>query len=138
MRDVKPEQRKPHKRPATPRKEAPASPELVIVTGLSGSGKGTVLKAFEDLGFYCVDHLPIELVSKFADLTREAKSAKRAALVIDIREGDTLRQFPSVYNKLRQKIKATLLFLDAEDEVLQRRFSETRRPHPLGTDDSVF
>jgi RNase adapter protein RapZ len=130
--------RQARKRSGEPKTEGSASPELVIVTGLSGSGKGTVLKAFEDLGFYCVDHLPIELVSKFADLTREAKSAKRAALVIDIREGDTLQQFPSVYNKLRQKIKATLLFLDAEDEVLQRRFSETRRPHPLGTDDSVF
>src|ERR1700759_4441905 len=93
--------------------------ELVIVTGLSGSGKGTVLKAFEDLGFYCVDHLPIELVSKFADLTRESKSAKRAALVIDIREGDTLQQFPSVYGKLKQKIDSTLLFLDADDDVIQ-------------------
>jgi len=138
MRDAKLEQRKPLKRRAARTEENAASPELVIVTGLSGSGKGTVLKAFEDLGFYCVDHLPIELVSKFADLTREAKSAKRAALVIDIREGDALRQFPGVYNELRQKIKATLLFLDADDEVLQLRFSETRRPHPLGTDDSVL
>jgi UPF0042 nucleotide-binding protein len=138
MSDAKPKQREPRPSQASPKKDKPASPELVIVTGLSGSGKGTVLKAFEDLGFYCVDHLPIELVGKFADLTREAKSAKRAALVIDIREGDTLRQFPSVYNKLRHNIKATLLFLDADDEVLQLRFSETRRPHPLGTDDSVL
>jgi UPF0042 nucleotide-binding protein len=138
MRDAKAEQRKPRRRAAKLKKDKAASPELVILTGLSGSGKGTVLKAFEDLGFYCVDHLPIELVEKFADLTRESRSAKRAALVIDIREGDTLRQFPSVYNKLRQKIKATLLFLDADDEVLQLRFSETRRPHPLGTDDSVL
>ncbi len=138
MRDAKPEQRKPRGRQAALKKDKPSSPELVIVTGLSGSGKGTVLKAFEDLGFYCVDHLPIELVEKFADLTGESKSAKRAALVIDIREGETLRQFPSIYNKLRQKIKATLLFLDADDEVLQLRFSETRRPHPLGTDDSVL
>src|SRR5271155_2390761 len=120
MPDAKPEKRKTRKRASALKKEDPeASPELVIVTGLSGSGKGTVLKAFEDLGFYCVDHLPIELVSKFADLTGEAKSAKRAALVIDIREGDTLRQFPRLYTKLRQKIKATLLFLDADDEVLQ-------------------
>ena len=138
MRDAKAEQRKPRRRAAKLKKDKAASPELVILTGLSGSGKGTVLKAFEDLGFYCVDHLPIELVEKFADFTRESRSAKRAALVIDIREGDTLRQFPSVYNKLRQKIKATLLFLDADDEVLQLRFSETRRPHPLGTDDSVL
>ena len=137
MPDAKPKRKRSPKRAAF-KQEKPDSPELVIVTGLSGSGKGTVLKAFEDLGFYCVDHLPIELVEKFADLTREAKSAKRAALVIDIREGDTLRQFPSVYNKLRQKIKTTLLFLDADDEILQLRFSETRRPHPLGTEDSVL
>jgi RNase adapter protein RapZ len=139
MPDAKPQKRKTRRKASAVSKHDPeAGPELVIVTGLSGSGKGTVLKAFEDLGFYCVDHLPIELVSKFADLTREAKSAKRAALVIDIREGDTLRQFPRLYTKLRQKIKASLLFLDADDEVLQLRFSETRRPHPLGTDDSVL
>ena len=118
--------------------EDPSSPQLVIITGLSGSGKGTVLKAFEDLGFYCVDHLPIALVPKFADLTRESKSARRAALVIDIREGDELAKFPAVYNRLRQKINSTLLFLDADDQVLQRRFSETRRPHPLGKDESVI
>ena len=119
-------------------REDPSSPQLVIITGLSGSGKGTVLKAFEDLGFYCVDHLPIALVPKFADLTRESKSARRAALVIDIREGDELAKFPAVYNRLRQKINSTLLFLDADDQVLQRRFSETRRPHPLGKDESVI
>jgi RNase adapter protein RapZ len=137
MPGAKPIKKKSRPRSAEPKPE-PSTPELVIVTGLSGSGKGTVLKAFEDLGFYCVDHLPIELVAKFADLTREAKSAKRAALVIDIREGETLRQFPALFNKLRQKINSTLLFLDADDDVLQRRFSETRRPHPLGTDDSVL
>jgi RNase adapter protein RapZ len=137
MPGAKPIKKKSCPRSAEPKPE-PSTPELVIVTGLSGSGKGTVLKAFEDLGFYCVDHLPIELVAKFADLTREAKSAKRAALVIDIREGETLRQFPALFNKLRQKINSTLLFLDADDDVLQRRFSETRRPHPLGTDDSVL
>ncbi len=118
--------------------EAANKPRLVIITGLSGSGKLTVLKAFEDLGYYCVDHLPIALVPKFADLTRESRSARRAALVIDIREGDALKEFPSIYNSLRQKIDSTLLFLDAEDEVLQRRFSETRRPHPLGTEASVL
>jgi UPF0042 nucleotide-binding protein len=120
--------------------KAPAKqgPQFVIITGLSGSGKGTVLKAFEDLGFYCVDNLPIALLSKFADLTLESASARRAALIIDIRERNALPQFPSVYNRLRQKINSTLVFLDADDEVLQRRYSETRRPHPLGTEESVL
>ncbi|HXR76424.1 MAG TPA: RNase adapter RapZ [Bryobacteraceae bacterium] len=117
----------------------PASiPELVIITGLSGSGKGTVLKAFEDLGFHAVDNLPIALVPKFADLTHDSKSAKRSALVIDIREGESLREFPAMYRKLRRTINARLLFLDTADDVLQRRFSETRRPHPLGVEAPVM
>jgi UPF0042 nucleotide-binding protein len=131
--------RRTHKPPQQAAEKAPPQqgPQLVIITGLSGSGKGTVLKAFEDLGFYCVDNLPIALVPKFADLTRESASARRAALVIDIRERDALPQFPALYNRLRQKINSTLVFLDADDEVLQRRYSETRRPHPLGTEESV-
>ena len=112
--------------------------ELVIITGLSGSGKGTVLKAFEDLGYYAVDNLPIGLIPKFAELTREAANVRRAALVIDIREGQTLRQFPALFKKLRSRIAATLLFLEADDRTIVRRFSETRRPHPLGVDASVF
>jgi UPF0042 nucleotide-binding protein len=117
----------------------PASiPELVIITGLSGSGKGTVLKAFEDLGFHAVDNLPIALVPKFADLTHDSKSAKRSALVIDIREGESLKEFPAMYRKLRRTINARLLFLDTADDVLQRRFSETRRPHPLGVEATVM
>lgn len=129
-------QEQPPKR-ATERATAKQGPQLVIITGLSGSGKGTVLKAFEDLGFYCVDNLPIALVPQFAGLTRESASARRAALVIDIRERDALPQFPPVYKRLRQKINSTLVFLDADDEALQRRYSETRRPHPLGTEESV-
>lgn len=112
--------------------------DLVIITGLSGSGKLTALKAFEDLGFYAVDNLPIALLPKFADLTRDAKTRRRAALIIDIREGEALRQFPAIYKKLRKELNAALVFLDAEDEVLQRRFSETRRPHPLGTASTVM
>ena len=119
--------------------KAPASvPELVIITGLSGSGKGTVLKAFEDLGFHAVDNLPIALVPKFADLTHDSKSARRAALVIDIREGKSLKEFPAMYRKLRRTINARLLFLDTADDVLQRRVSETRRPHPLGVGTPVM
>ena len=112
--------------------------ELVIITGLSGSGKGTVLKAFEDLGYYAVDNLPIGLIPKFAELTREAANVRRAALVIDIREGHTLKQFPAIFKKLRSRISATLLFLEADDRTIVRRFSETRRPHPLGVDASVL
>ncbi|MDZ4799684.1 MAG: RNase adapter RapZ [Bryobacteraceae bacterium] len=122
---------------------APDSPalkpgsELVIITGLSGSGKGTVLKVFEDLGFFSVDNLPIELIPKFAQLAQESRTISRAALVVDVREGDALLALPALYRKLRRKLNARLLFLEAADESLLRRFSETRRPHPLGADMSV-
>jgi RNase adapter protein RapZ len=113
-------------------------PDLGIITGVSGSGKLTALKAFEDSGFYAVDNLPISLVPKFADLTHDSKSRNRAALVVDIREGEDLKQFPKMYKDLKKRLSSTLLFLDAEDEVLQRRFSETRRPHPLGSETTVL
>ena len=74
-----------------------AQTELVIITGLSGSGKGTVLKALEDLGYYSVDNLPIELIPKFAQLTKDAPNIRRAALVVDIREGAALERFPALY-----------------------------------------
>jgi UPF0042 nucleotide-binding protein len=106
----------------------------VLITGLSGSGKGSVLKAFEDLGFYCVDNLPVNLIPVFAELCRQPGSRiDRAAVVVDIREGEALSQLPAIYQKLAQeKPKPTLVFLEASDEVLMRRFEETRRPHPLG------
>jgi RNase adapter protein RapZ len=113
-------------------------PDLVIITGVSGSGKLTALKAFEDSGFYAVDNLPISLVPKFADLTHDSKTRNRAALVVDIREGEDLKQFPKMYRDLKRRLSLTLLFLDADDEVLQRRFSETRRPHPLGSETTVL
>lgn len=116
--------------------DAPVSAEIVIITGMSGSGKLTALKAFEDLGFYAVDNLPIALVPKFADLTHESK--KRGALIIDIREGESLKEFPAIFRELNLRRPSTLLFLDADDEVLRRRFSETRRPHPLGGEDTVL
>jgi RNase adapter protein RapZ len=118
-------------------KEHPVA-DLVIITGTSGSGKLTALKAFEDAGFYAVDNLPIALLTKFADLTTDSKSRKRAALIIDIREGDSLRQFPAIYAELKRTSRPVLLFLDAEDEILRRRYSETRRPHPLGIDSPVL
>src|SRR5207248_3024652 len=118
--------------------ERRSATDLVIITGTSGSGKDTALKAFEDLGFYAVDNLPIALVPKFADLTHDSKTRKRAALIIDVREGEALSQFPKMYRELRKHLNPTLLFLDADDEVLQRRFSETRRPHPLGAEATVL
>jgi UPF0042 nucleotide-binding protein len=122
---------------STEHPESPAA-QLVIITGVSGSGKGTVLKAFEDLGYYAVDNLPIGLIPKFAELTKDSANARRAALVIDIREGETLKQFPAIYKRLRRRVPATVLFLEANDSTLVRRFSETRRPHPLGTGSSVL
>ena len=112
------------------------SHDLVIITGMSGSGKLTALKAFEDLGFYAVDNLPIALLPKFADLTYDSK--KRGALIIDIREGEQLKQFPKIFRELKGRLSCSLVFLDAEDEVLRRRFSETRRPHPLGAQTTVL
>jgi UPF0042 nucleotide-binding protein len=117
--------------------ETLAGAELVIITGMSGSGKATALKTFEDLGFSAVDNLPIPLIPKFADLTRDSKSKKRAALIIDIREGENLKLFPKIYADLKKRFHSTLLFLDADNAVIQRRFSETRRPHPLGADSNV-
>ena len=118
-------------------KKAAAPTELVIITGLSGSGKGTVLKAFEDLGYYSVDNLPIGLIPKFAELARDAPNIRRAALVVDIREGAALEQLPALLKRIRKQVPARLLFLEADDNVLIRRFSETRRPHPLGIGQSV-
>jgi UPF0042 nucleotide-binding protein len=123
-------------------KRTPGSPpggptELVIITGLSGSGKGTVLKALEDLGYYSVDNLPLDLIPKFAELVRSAGNIRRAALVVDIREGASLERFPAVFKRVRRLVPTRLLFLEADDAALIRRFSETRRPHPLGVSQSV-
>ncbi len=124
----------------TPAKAAPApaeAPQLVVITGLSGSGKGTALKAFEDLGFYAVDNMPIGLIPKFADLSGDSQHIRRIALVVDIREGGSLKLLPAVLKKLDKRFRAKLLFLEADDGALLRRFSETRRPHPLGAGQTV-
>jgi len=118
-------------------KGAAPSAELVIITGLSGSGKGSVLKVFEDLGYYSVDNLPIGLIPKFAELTRDSASIRFAALVVDIREGQGLKRFPEIYARIRREIPTRLLFMESDDDTIVRRFSETRRPHPLGTDQSI-
>ena len=114
------------------------SPELVIITGLSGSGKGSVLKALEDHGYYSVDNLPLGLIPKFAELTQDSPNIRRAALVVDIRERDQLHRLPEIIARLKRKLRTHLVFLDADDDALVRRYSETRRPHPLGGARSVL
>ncbi len=118
--------------------DALTSADMVVITGMSGSGKQTAMKAFEDLGFIAVDNLPIALVPKFADLTQDAKTRRRAVITIDIREGQSLQQFPKILSDLKEQLNIKMLFLDADDEVLRRRFSETRRPHPLGQETTVL
>jgi UPF0042 nucleotide-binding protein len=119
------------------RKRGAPQPELVVITGLSGSGKVTTLKSLEDMGYYSVDNLPVELIPKFGELVRDSLSIRRAALLVDIREGEALKRFPAVYAKLRRTLPSTLVFLEASEDALVRRYSETRRPHPLGKEQSV-
>lgn len=111
--------------------------ELVIISGMSGAGKLSALKTFEDLGYYCVDNLPVGLISNFAELVGDTSEIQRAALVVDIREGEGLEKLPRVLRKLRESMKTAMLFLEADEDVLLRRYSETRRPHPLGRQKSV-
>jgi RNase adapter protein RapZ len=111
------------------------APDIVIITGLSGSGMSSATNAFEDLGYFCVDNLPITLLPTFARLVEKGEddhaSIERAALVINIREGHFLSEFDAKLKALRERgLRVFILFLEASDEVLQRRFSETRRPHP--------
>lgn len=109
--------------------------ELVIVTGMSGAGKTVALKAMEDLGFYCVDNLPVFLLETFADLLLNPGANRRAAVGIDIRSGDGLPNLKDVLTRFREKgVPCKILFLDASDRVLLKRFKETRRKHPLAPD----
>jgi RNase adapter protein RapZ len=114
------------------------SSQLVILTGLSGSGKSTVLRAFEDMGFYCVDNLPVELIPIFAELHAAGQGDfHRAALLVDAREGQQIEKLPGLLKHLRKDHPIALVFIEASDDALLRRYSETRRPHPLGKDYSV-
>ena len=114
------------------------SRQLVILTGLSGSGKGSVLRTFEDLGFYCVDNLPVSFLPSFAEMYMGgAGEFERAVLLVDAREGEQLKRLPEVYRRLRRDFPATLVFMEASEQALARRFSETRRPHPSGGDLSI-
>jgi len=108
------------------------------VTGISGAGKASALKAFEDLGFHAVDNLPLELLPDFASLVAASAEVERAVIVVDVREGPTLDQLPEILKSVRKLLPTRVVFLDAQDAVLVRRFSETRRPHPLGRSETVW
>jgi RNase adapter protein RapZ len=117
-----------------------AATRFMVVTGLSGSGKTHAIHALEDLGYFCVDNLPTQLIPTFAELcTRGEAHLERVAIVADVRERGFLSQFPPVFRKLRglHGVEAKLIFLEANRSALVRRFSETRRPHPLAPDRSV-
>ena len=111
---------------------------FIVLTGLSGSGKSQAIRALEDLGYFCVDNLPTTLIPTLADLVRR-EGISRVAIVVDIREKDFLDDFPKVFKKLRamRGLNPALIFLDATHEALVRRFSETRRPHPMAPDRSA-
>jgi UPF0042 nucleotide-binding protein len=123
----------------TERPEAHSKPEkeLVIVTGISGAGKASALKAFEDLGFHAVDNLPLGMLSDFARLICKSLEVERAAIVVDVREGATLDRLPDILKEVRKLLPTRVVFLDAQDAVLVRRYSETRRPHPLRRSETV-
>ena len=116
----------------------PSSSELVVITGMSGSGKGSVLRALEDLGYYSVDNLPVGLIPKFAELIGDSSSTRHAALVVDVREGAGLKKFPAIFKSIRGSVNTRLVFLEADDDAIVHRFSETRRPHPLADGDQAI
>jgi UPF0042 nucleotide-binding protein len=109
---------------------------LVVITGLSGSGKSYVQSTLEDLGFYCTDNLPIELIEPYLDEVTSHEHADRVGIVVDVRTHDFATRFPRFYRERLQKLvpNTVLIFLEATDEVIARRYSETRRPHPLEKD----
>lgn len=107
--------------------------QILVVTGMSGAGKSTVLAALEDLGFYCADNVPVPLLPQLAQLLRETDAGRRAAVGVDARADSLLRHFPGVHQHLvGEGHRVEILFLDAPDDVLLRRYSETRRKHPMG------
>jgi UPF0042 nucleotide-binding protein len=111
---------------------------FIIITGLSGSGKTSLSRFLEDLGYYCIDNLPAKLIPSFVDLwMREEFKIEKVALVVDIREEGFTTEFPDVVQSIRKKIPIWMIFLDASDETLVQRFSESRRPHPLTRKRSV-
>jgi RNase adapter protein RapZ len=137
MKARKPAQKLSNPKISASKKKATPAKELVIVTGISGAGKASALKAFEDLGYHCVDNLPLELLPDFAALVVASREVERAAIVIDVREGATLDRLPEILKGIRKQLRTRVVFLDAQDSVLVRRYSETRRPHPLGRSETV-
>ena len=130
--------------PDEPREgSAPSAPgthtqhQLIILTGMSGAGKQSALRSFEDLGYYSVDNLPLELIPQFAELISSSSEIYRAALGVDVREA-LLDRFPQILKQVQPLLPTTVLFLDEADDELVRRYSETRRPHPLGRDEGVL
>jgi UPF0042 nucleotide-binding protein len=132
------------KRQAASRVGASLGPDgsrFVVITGLSGAGKSQAIHALEDLGYFCVDNLPITLMLTLAERSGRADDElKRVAIVADVRGGPFLSRFPKVLEELRaiRRLKPVLIFLEASDAALVRRFSETRRPHPLAHDRPVL
>jgi RNase adapter protein RapZ len=111
---------------------------VVIITGLSGSGMSSALKAFEDLSHFAVDNLPVQLIPTFVRLSEESSEIERTAIVVDVRSREFLGMFPRIHQELVASDRdVRVLFLEADDEVLLRRYSETRRPHPLTDQDVV-
>lgn len=112
---------------------------FLIITGMSGSGKTAVSRFLEDFGYYCMDNLPSKLIPSFVDLwMRKEVEIERVALVVDIREAGFIKEFPEILKTIRKKISLCLIFIDASDEVLVKRFNESRRPHPLAIGKSII
>lgn len=113
--------------------------KFLIITGLSGSGKTVFSNFLEDLGYYCVDNLPAKLIPTFVDLWKKREvELDKVALVVDIREVGFLTEFPKVWEEIKKRISPKLIFLEATDEVLVKRFSESRRPHPISSEKSIL
>ena len=112
---------------------------FLIITGISGSGKTVVSHFLEDLGYYCVDNIPAKLIPSLVDLwMRKEVEIAKVALVVDMREPGFLTDFPKVFDQIKKKVRPRLIFLDSSDETLLKRFSESRRPHPLTRKKSVI
>ena len=122
-----------------PRRPAKGGTPFIVLTGLSGSGKSQAIRALEDLGYFCVDNLPTTLIPMLATLSVRGGDIERVAIVVDVREGNFLSAFPRVLARLRSMrgLNPVLIFLEASNTTLVRRFSETRRPHPLARDRSA-
>ena len=120
-------------------RKRPTDARFIVLTGLSGSGKSQAIRALEDLGYYCVDNLPVSLLPVMAELSERQSEHYRVAVVMDIREPRFVSDFPKVYRKLKtnKRLAPRLIFLEADHAELVRRFSTSRRPHPLAPDRPV-